>query len=65
MAPLVYAAWAKFTLFSCVIYALGTGLYLMARREHGQRPFLPYESLVCALLVLAGPAGLATGRRTV
>lgn len=65
---LLYAAGVKFILFSCIIYALGTVLYLMARRENRRRLFVPFEAVVCVLLVLAGLAGvvgLATGRLTI
>ncbi len=61
---LVYTAGVKFILFAAIIYASGTVLYVWARREAGQRMFRTYEAVLCALLVLAGIAGvvaLATG----
>jgi arginine:ornithine antiporter/lysine permease len=61
---LVYAAGIKFVLFSCIIYAAGTVLYLVARRENEQRVFRTFEAAVCAVLVLGGIAGvvaLSTG----
>lgn len=67
-AWLLYSAGVGFTLVSCVVYALGTVLYLMARRETRQRLFLPYEAVVCGLLILAalaGVVGLVTGRITI
>ena len=38
---LVYTAGAKFLLLSCVVYAPGTILYVMARRENDKRVFGP------------------------
>ncbi|HSR92107.1 MAG TPA: basic amino acid/polyamine antiporter [Gemmatimonadales bacterium] len=65
---LIYSAGAKFILFSCIIYAAGTVLYLVARRETGQRLFRPFEAVLCGLLALAGIAGvvgLVTGAVTI
>lgn len=62
---LLYAAGVKFILFSAIIYALGTVLYVMARRENRQRLFARFEVVVCVLLILAavaGVVGLATGQ---
>jgi arginine:ornithine antiporter/lysine permease len=61
---LIYSAGVKFVLFSCIIYAAGTVLYLVARRENEQRIFRTFEAAICALLVLGGIGGvvaLATG----
>ena len=55
---LIYAAGGKFLLLSCVIYAPGTILYVMARREHALRLFRPFEAVVCAVLVAGGIAGI-------
>jgi arginine:ornithine antiporter/lysine permease len=65
---LVYTAGAKFLLLSCVIYAPGTILYVMARRENDKRVFTRAEVGLCALLVaggIAGAVGLATGGITI
>lgn len=65
---LIYAAGGKFLLLSCIIYAPGTILYVMARRENQQRVFKPYELALCAVLVaggVAGVIGLATGGITI
>jgi arginine:ornithine antiporter/lysine permease len=65
---LVYTAGAKFLLLSCVIYAPGTILYVMARRENARRVFGPAEIVLCGLLALGGIAGvigLATGGITI
>jgi arginine:ornithine antiporter/lysine permease len=65
---LIYTAGAKFLLLSCVIYAPGTVLYVMARRENQRRVFLPIEAILCGILILgaiAGVIGLATGAITI
>lgn len=62
---LVYAAGPQFLLLSCIVYAPGTVLYLMARREAGARLFRPAELVLCAVLLAGAAAGivaLATGR---
>ncbi|QBR91218.1 basic amino acid/polyamine antiporter [Nocardioides euryhalodurans] len=62
---LVYAAGTEFLLLSCIVYAPGTVLYVMARRENRVRMFTPVELVVCAVLVagaIAGLVSLATGR---
>lgn len=62
---LVYTAGGTFLLLSCIIYAPGTVLYVMARRENGQLVFKPLELALCVLLAIgaiAGIVGLATGR---
>jgi arginine:ornithine antiporter / lysine permease len=61
---LVYAAGPKFILFSCVVYAAGIVLYVLARREARLRLFSAPEAALCVLIVLgglAGVVGLATG----
>jgi arginine:ornithine antiporter/lysine permease len=61
---IVYTAGAKFLLLSCVIYAPGTVLYVMARRENNLRVFGAAEAVLCGALVaggIAGVVGLATG----
>ena len=65
---LVYTAGAKFLLLSCVVYAPGTILYVMARRENDKRVFGRAELALCALLTIgaiAGVVGLATGGITI
>jgi arginine:ornithine antiporter/lysine permease len=67
-AFLVVAAGPKFLLLSCLIYAPGTVLYVMARRENGLRVFGRAEALLCALLAIGGVAGaigLVTGGITI
>jgi arginine:ornithine antiporter/lysine permease len=65
---LIYTAGAKFLLLSCVIYAPGTILYVMARRENQRQVFRPFELALCVLLVAGGVAGvvsLITGAITI
>ena len=47
---LLYAAGPEFLLLGCLIYAPGTVLYVLARREHRARVFRPAEAVACALL---------------
>lgn len=65
---LIYTAGGKFLLLSCVIYAPGTVLYVMARRENGRQVFRPFELALCVVLVagaIAGIVSLATGAITI
>lgn len=55
---LVYTAGAKFLLLSCVIYAPGTILYVMARRENRRKLFTPRELVLCVVLVTGGLVGV-------
>jgi arginine:ornithine antiporter / lysine permease len=61
---LVFVAGPKFLLFSCIIYAPGTVLYLIARRENSLRAFRPWELALCGVIVVGaiiGVIALATG----
>jgi len=61
---LVYAAGLGHLLLSCILYAPGAILYIIARRERGQRVFRPAEAVLFGIIVvgaIAGVAGLATG----
>jgi arginine:ornithine antiporter / lysine permease len=65
---LVFAAGPKFLLFSCILYAPGTVLYVIARRENAVRVFKPWELGLCILLVIGATIGivaLATGYITI
>jgi arginine:ornithine antiporter/lysine permease len=65
---LVYTAGVKFLLLSCVVYAPGTVLYVMARRESKARVFGLAEQVLCGALIvgaIAGVVGLATGGITI
>lgn len=61
---LLYAAGPKYMLMSLVIYAPGTVLFAMARREQGRKVFESSESMIFAVSVIGAVAGivaLATG----
>jgi arginine:ornithine antiporter / lysine permease len=65
---LVFAAGPKFLLMSCIIYAPGTVLYVIARRENAQRMFRPFELALCVLIIIGAVIGvvlLATGAITI
>jgi arginine:ornithine antiporter/lysine permease len=61
---LVIAGGAGFLLVSFVIYAPGTILYVIARRERGLRVFTPWEAVLCGVatgLAVLAVVALATG----
>jgi arginine:ornithine antiporter/lysine permease len=63
-AFLVYAAGPDKLLLSCMLYAPGAVLYIMARREKGLRVFSPVEMALFGLIVvgaIAGVIAVATG----
>jgi arginine:ornithine antiporter/lysine permease len=63
-AFLVFAAGLEFLLLSFIIYAPGTVLFVMARREQGRRVFSPAELalfVLAVVLAVLGIVGLATG----
>jgi arginine:ornithine antiporter / lysine permease len=65
---LVFAAGVEFLLLSFIIYAPGTVLFVMTRREQGRRAFSTAELIILAVAVagaLAGIIGLATGVITI
>jgi arginine:ornithine antiporter/lysine permease len=67
-AAMIYAGGAKFVLLSALIYAPGTVLYWLARREQKLRLFTWVESLVFAVAVAAALIalrGLMTGAFTI
>ena len=49
---LLYAAGLKYLLLSALLYAPGAALYLLAKKQRGQRAFTPFEWIVLALLLL-------------
>jgi arginine:ornithine antiporter/lysine permease len=66
-AFMLYAGGLEYVLLSCVLFAPGTILYAIARREGGSRWFNRGEWLVAAAIVLgavAGIVGLVSGRIT-
>lgn len=63
-AGMIYAGGAKFLLLSAVLYAPGTLLFLIAKRERKERLFKPVESVLFGVIALAagiGIYGLAVG----
>jgi arginine:ornithine antiporter/lysine permease len=63
-AFLLFAAGPKYMLFSLIIYAPGTILFVMARREQGRRIFSPGEMVILVVSVvgaLVGVVALAAG----
>lgn len=61
---LLYAAGAKYLLVAFIVYAPGTILFVMARREQGRQLFSRPELVILAVSVLGAVAGvvaLATG----
>ncbi|MFI6519787.1 basic amino acid/polyamine antiporter [Spirillospora sp. NPDC050679] len=57
---LIFAAGWEFLLLSCIVYAPGTALFVLTRRERGRRPFSPREALLFAVLVVGAVAGLVS-----
>ncbi|WP_242376365.1 basic amino acid/polyamine antiporter [Actinomadura luzonensis] len=67
-AFLIVAAGPTFVLLSCVVYAPGTILFVLSRRERGLRPFSVPELILFAVVAagaLLGITGLVTGRITI
>jgi len=65
---LLFAAGMKFMLLGLLIYAPGTVLYLMTRREQGARLFTPAEWVLFAIAAIGavvGLHGLVTGYITI
>ena len=65
---LLYAAGVKFILFASIIAAIGTVLYVWARRENKQRMFTPFELVLCVLIwigAIVGVVSLSTGAITI
>ena len=61
---LVYAAGLDKLLLSCILYAAGAVLYVIARRERGLVLFKPAEWALFVVIVVgavAGVVGLITG----
>jgi arginine:ornithine antiporter/lysine permease len=65
---LVFAAGLAFLLLSLIIYAPGTVLFVMSRREQNRRAFSPLELVICVIAVagaIAAIVALATGAITI
>jgi arginine:ornithine antiporter/lysine permease len=57
-AFLLFAAGPKYMLVSFVIYAPGSVLFVMARREQGRRAFSPGELVILAVSVIGAVVGV-------
>jgi arginine:ornithine antiporter / lysine permease len=63
-AGMLYAGGAKFILLSALLYAPGTILFIIAKREQGKKLFTPVEWLIFGVVIVAAITGLyslATG----
>ena len=63
-AGMIYAGGAKFLLLSALLYAPGTALFILARREQKKTAFTLVEGLLFGAIVIAAAVGLyslATG----
>ena len=63
-AGMLYAGGAKFILLSALLYAPGTVLFIIAKREQSKTVFTPVEWLIFGVVVVAAIVGLyslATG----
>lgn len=61
---LVFAAGVDFLLLSLIVYAPGTVLFVMSRREQNRSAFSPTELIILVIAVagaVAGIVALATG----
>lgn len=57
-AGMIYAGGLKFLLLSSILYAPGTLLFLLAKREQKQRVFEPVEAMMFAAIMVAACAGV-------
>jgi arginine:ornithine antiporter / lysine permease len=57
-AGMIYAGGAKFVLLSSLLYAPGTVLFILARREQKQTAFKPVEGLLFGIVLVAAAVGL-------
>ncbi len=55
---LIYAGGLKYLLLSAVIYAPGTLLFLLARREQGRKVFQSWEWFFVTLIIIAALSGI-------
>ncbi|MET0702558.1 MAG: basic amino acid/polyamine antiporter [Mycobacterium sp.] len=65
---LIFAAGLDKLLLSCILYAAGAALYVVARRERNLKIFRPAEAVVFGVIVcgaVAGVISLATGAVTI
>jgi arginine:ornithine antiporter/lysine permease len=57
-AGMIYAGGAKFLLLSALLYAPGTALFVIARREQKKTAFKPVEGLLFGAILVAAVVGL-------
>ncbi|OPY98139.1 arginine-ornithine antiporter [Bradyrhizobium sacchari] len=57
-AGMIYAGGPKFLLLSAILYAPGTLLFLIAKRERKERLFRPIESVLFGAIAIAAGAGI-------
>ncbi len=57
---LLYAAGVKYLLPAAIIYAIGTVLFVLARRERAKQVFNRAELVACVILVATGVVGVVT-----
>ena len=57
-AFLVYAAGLDTLLLACILYALGTILFVIARREQGLKVFKPFEAVIFGVIAVGAVAGI-------
>jgi len=57
-AAMIYAGGPKFLLLSAILYAPGTVLFLLAKRERGEVAFKPLEAFMFAAIAIAAGAGV-------
>ncbi len=55
---MIYAGGAKFLLLSALLYAPGTALFIMARREQRRLLLAPVEWLLFGAILIAAAVGL-------
>ncbi|MGY8668031.1 basic amino acid/polyamine antiporter [Bradyrhizobium sp. UFLA05-109] len=57
-AGMIYAGGPKFLLLSSILYAPGTVLFFLAKRERKETTFRPFEAVTFAALTVAACAGI-------
>ena len=57
-AGMIYAGGPKFLLLSAILYAPGTWLFFLAKRERKEAVFKPVEAALFSMLVIAACAGI-------
>ena len=55
---MIYAGGARFLLLSTILYAPGTVLFYLAKRERKETIFQPFEAIIFTAIALAACAGV-------